>query len=246
MSFVPPRTRTPTGSVRWWRRPRQPGWRRRPVGRHPVRSAAPAGARRPGRQRRRAGLPGVDRHRRVPGGRRHVDEPALRRGDRAEFGGRVHRHQGAGGVDAPVPAPALARSRHRPPPAPRLPDLRDGGHARRMPSRPTTISTASTRRTPARPCASGSTSPANPTATSSTSAPPRPGGAPMACPSLSDECYIEFTWSGPGRTILEHGADGVLAVHSLSKRSNLAGARAGCFAGDGELVRAARCASTPT
>jgi succinyldiaminopimelate transaminase len=56
-------------------------------------------------------------------------------------------------------------------------------------------------------------------------------------PVLSDECYIEFTWQGPGRTILEHGAEGVLAVHSLSKRSNLAGARAGCIAGDGELVR---------
>lgn len=56
-------------------------------------------------------------------------------------------------------------------------------------------------------------------------------------PVLSDECYVEFTWSGPGRTILEHGADGVLAVHSLSKRSNLAGVRAGCFAGDAELVR---------
>jgi succinyldiaminopimelate transaminase len=56
-------------------------------------------------------------------------------------------------------------------------------------------------------------------------------------PVLSDECYIEFTWSGPGRTILEHGADGVLAVHSLSKRSNLAGARAGAYAGDAELVR---------
>lgn len=52
----------------------------------------------------------------------------------------------------------------------------------------------------------------------------------------SDECYIEFTWSGPGRTILEHGTDGVLALHSLSKRSNLAGARAGFYAGDPELV----------
>jgi aspartate/methionine/tyrosine aminotransferase len=53
---------------------------------------------------------------------------------------------------------------------------------------------------------------------------------------LSDECYVEFTWSGPPRTILEHGPDGVLAVHSLSKRSNLAGVRAGFFAGDGDLV----------
>ncbi|HEX5367698.1 MAG TPA: aminotransferase class I/II-fold pyridoxal phosphate-dependent enzyme [Acidimicrobiales bacterium] len=55
-------------------------------------------------------------------------------------------------------------------------------------------------------------------------------------PVLSDECYVEFTWSGPGRTILSEGLDGVLAVHSLSKRSNLAGVRAGFYAGDPELV----------
>jgi len=52
----------------------------------------------------------------------------------------------------------------------------------------------------------------------------------------SDECYIEFTWNGSPRTILEHGLDGVLAVHSLSKRSNLAGVRAGFYAGDPEIV----------
>ncbi len=55
-------------------------------------------------------------------------------------------------------------------------------------------------------------------------------------PVFSDECYVEFTWDGPGRTILEHGVDGVVAVHSLSKRSNLAGARVGFYAGDPELV----------
>lgn len=54
---------------------------------------------------------------------------------------------------------------------------------------------------------------------------------------FSDECYVEFTWAGPGRTILEHGLEGVVAVHSLSKRSNLAGARVGFYAGDPELVR---------
>jgi len=56
-------------------------------------------------------------------------------------------------------------------------------------------------------------------------------------PVLSDECYAEFTWSGPARSILQHGSDGVLAVHSLSKRSNLAGARVGFYAGDGDLVQ---------
>ena len=55
-------------------------------------------------------------------------------------------------------------------------------------------------------------------------------------PVLSDECYVEFTWTGPPRTILHHGTDGVLAVHSLSKRSNLAGSRIGFYAGDADLV----------
>jgi aspartate/methionine/tyrosine aminotransferase len=55
-------------------------------------------------------------------------------------------------------------------------------------------------------------------------------------PVFSDECYVEFTWESPGRTILEHGLDGVVAVHSLSKRSNLAGTRVGFYAGDPELV----------
>lgn len=55
-------------------------------------------------------------------------------------------------------------------------------------------------------------------------------------PVLSDECYAEFTWDGPPRTILEHGTQGVLAVHSLSKRDNFAGARVGFYAGDPEIV----------
>jgi succinyldiaminopimelate transaminase len=55
-------------------------------------------------------------------------------------------------------------------------------------------------------------------------------------PVFSDECYAEFTWAGPPRSILEAGADGVVAVHSLSKRSNLAGVRVGFYAGDADLV----------
>ncbi|HVM09204.1 MAG TPA: aminotransferase class I/II-fold pyridoxal phosphate-dependent enzyme [Acidimicrobiales bacterium] len=55
-------------------------------------------------------------------------------------------------------------------------------------------------------------------------------------PVFSDECYAEFTWDDRPRTILEHGIDGVVAVHSLSKRSNLAGARAGFYAGDTDIV----------
>ena len=55
-------------------------------------------------------------------------------------------------------------------------------------------------------------------------------------PLFSDECYAEFTWDGPPRSVLQQGPDGVVAVHSLSKRSNLAGVRVGFYAGDDELV----------
>lgn len=58
----------------------------------------------------------------------------------------------------------------------------------------------------------------------------------------SDECYAELTWQGRPETSLSYGSgpdgtDGVLAVHSLSKRSNLAGLRFGWYAGDAEVVR---------
>ncbi len=57
----------------------------------------------------------------------------------------------------------------------------------------------------------------------------------------SDECYYELGWSTRPVSILHpdvSGGDhtGLLAVHSLSKRSNLAGYRAGFVAGDPALV----------
>ncbi|MDQ2726442.1 MAG: aminotransferase class I/II-fold pyridoxal phosphate-dependent enzyme [Actinomycetota bacterium] len=66
-------------------------------------------------------------------------------------------------------------------------------------------------------------------------------GAAQGVVVASDECYAAFTWDGPPRTILGHGTGpgglgGILAVHSLSKRSNLAGLRVGWVAGDPELV----------
>lgn len=61
-------------------------------------------------------------------------------------------------------------------------------------------------------------------------------GRTHGVPVFSDECYAEFTWDGPPRTILRDGTDGVVAVHSLSKRSNFAGARVGFYAGDPDLV----------
>ena len=58
----------------------------------------------------------------------------------------------------------------------------------------------------------------------------------------SDECYAEFTYGADGApalpvTALASGPPGVLVVHSLSKRSNMAGLRAGFLAGDGDLVQ---------
>lgn len=61
-------------------------------------------------------------------------------------------------------------------------------------------------------------------------------GRAHGVPVFSDECYAEFTWDGDARTVLHTGLDGVVAVHSLSKRSNLAGVRVGFYAGDAELV----------
>jgi succinyldiaminopimelate transaminase len=53
---------------------------------------------------------------------------------------------------------------------------------------------------------------------------------------LSDECYAEFTWTTAPSTILAAGTSGVLALHSLSKRDNFAGARVGFYAGDSAVV----------
>jgi succinyldiaminopimelate transaminase len=57
----------------------------------------------------------------------------------------------------------------------------------------------------------------------------------------SDECYLSLGWETTPVSVLSPDvcggdATGVLAVHSLSKRSNLAGYRAGFVAGDPRLV----------
>jgi succinyldiaminopimelate transaminase len=57
----------------------------------------------------------------------------------------------------------------------------------------------------------------------------------------SDECYIELGWSARPVSVLHPevsggSAGGLLAVHSLSKRSNMAGYRAGFVTGDPELI----------
>lgn len=58
----------------------------------------------------------------------------------------------------------------------------------------------------------------------------------------SDECYIECAWEGDQPLSILHpdvnggSLDGILAVHSLSKRSNLAGYRCAFVAGDPALI----------
>jgi aspartate/methionine/tyrosine aminotransferase len=79
-------------------------------------------------------------------------------------------------------------------------------------------------------------SPSNPTGALDDLAAAAAWGRAHGVPVFSDECYAEFTWDGPPRSILEHGTEGLVAVHSLSKRSNLAGVRVGFYAGDPDLV----------
>lgn len=61
------------------------------------------------------------------------------------------------------------------------------------------------------------------------------------CVLASDECYLDLGWSVSPVSVLHESArggslDGVLAVFSLSKRSNLAGYRAGFACGDPALI----------
>jgi succinyldiaminopimelate transaminase len=58
---------------------------------------------------------------------------------------------------------------------------------------------------------------------------------------VSDECYIELPWTERPVSVLHPDVcggshEGILALHSLSKRSNLAGYRAGLVSGDPALV----------
>ena len=57
----------------------------------------------------------------------------------------------------------------------------------------------------------------------------------------SDECYLELGWDATPLSVLHPDAcggshQGLLAVHSLSKRSNMAGYRAGFVTGDPALI----------
>ena len=66
-------------------------------------------------------------------------------------------------------------------------------------------------------------------------------GREIGAPVVSDECYIELGWDAQPISILDPRVcdgdySGILAVHSLSKRSNLAGYRSGSVLGDAKLI----------
>ena len=217
---------------RWRGGRRPPGRARRPVDRHARairrrrrwsrrwRRRAPSGATR----RRSASAPSGRRRRRGwRAGSVSTVAPSARRRVRRHQGVRGRRCRSGCGCAARIATPCCTR--------PSLPDLRDGRDARRA----------------AGPCRCRSTRAGGSTcAVSDDDAAPgavpvgqharqpdRPGRRPRrgrrvgpghGVPVLS---ATSATSSSPGtarrRTILEHGTDGVLAVHSLSKRSNLAG-----------------------
>ncbi len=67
----------------------------------------------------------------------------------------------------------------------------------------------------------------------------------------SDECYLGLGWQAQPVSVLHPSVcdgdhTGLLAVHSLSKSSSLAGYRAGFVTGDAALVPSCwRCVSMP-
>jgi aspartate/methionine/tyrosine aminotransferase len=79
-------------------------------------------------------------------------------------------------------------------------------------------------------------SPSNPTGALDDLGAAAAWGRQHGVPVFSDECYVEFTWQRAGESIVQHGLDGVVALHSLSKRSNLAGVRVAFYAGDADIV----------
>ncbi|WP_255955643.1 MULTISPECIES: succinyldiaminopimelate transaminase [Aeromicrobium] len=58
---------------------------------------------------------------------------------------------------------------------------------------------------------------------------------------VSDECYLEFVWEGEPVSVLDPqvnggSLDGIIALHSLSKRSNMAGYRDAFVVGDRTVI----------
>lgn len=68
-------------------------------------------------------------------------------------------------------------------------------------------------------------------------------GRELNVPIVSDECYVELGWDAEPVSVLDPrvndgNLENILSVHSLSKRSNLAGYRSGAVFGDAKLIAA--------
>lgn len=68
-------------------------------------------------------------------------------------------------------------------------------------------------------------------------------GRELNVPIVSDECYVELGWDVQPVSVLDPrvndgNLENILSVHSLSKRSNLAGYRSGAVLGDDRLIAA--------
>ncbi len=191
------------------RRRRSPRRRlRRPLGRHPDRPAArtrwsPRCARRePSGATRRRSAPRPTARRPPAGWHRRLGvdvDPSV--------GGGLHRHQGARRRAAAVAAPAPPEPRHRAVPGGQLPELRDGRDAGGLPGR----AGGGRRRVPASTSASIDPADAERALCLWVNTPGNPAGGlddlgaaaawgrAHGVPVFSDECYVEFTWSGPPR-----------------------------------------------
>ena len=202
-------------------------------------------ARSPTRGRASMGYPPSAGTRGVPRSGRGVDGAPLRRRRRAGEIACLRRHEGDGRLAAALPLVARPDRDTVLYPGGRLPVVRDGRDARaaaarcRFRSTPTGTST-STRSPPTTPiarCCCGSTSRATRRRRSPTPV-PRAGRGVGARHGVvvAERRVLRRVRAADRTTILAAGLDGVLAVHSLSKRSNLAGMRVGFFAGDPALV----------
>ena len=128
------------------------------------------------------------------------------------------------------------RAGHGPVPGDQLSVLRHGRHPAGCRGRPVRATGCHRPADAARALCLWVNSPGNPTGDLTDLSAAAGWGREHGVPVLSDECYIEFTWQGP----LAHdrvGRRGGRAGGALPvKRSNLAGARAGFYAGDPDLV----------
>ena len=158
---------------------------------------------------------------------------------------RLHRHQGVRRHAAAVAAPAPPGARHRAVPGdvPTRPTRWARSSPAAAPSpcrrRPRRTRPRRDRRRRRRPGAGAvGQQPGQPDGRPRRPRPRPPSGAARtACRSSPTSATSSSRGTARRGRSSQHGIDGVVAVHSLSKRSNLAGGRVGFYAGDADLVR---------